>query len=155
MSHFCRATRKTPKNLDVVGVHSPCIQRAFDSVAHLPCIWLAFARIGVQSPTKKSISFLLSLLFFLIIGNGFQRFVGQTSITSIFFKYTVCGKKVKKKKKKIKPPPVIEIAPPRFQVLAMGLGPASTALATKCERRVFIFVYISLVGGVIPFISFY
>ena len=76
MYHICRATHKIPKNLDVVGVHSPCIQRAFDNVAHLPCIWLAFARIGVQSPTKKSVRFLPSLLFF-IIGNGFQRSVGQ------------------------------------------------------------------------------
>ena len=31
MSHFCRATHKTAKNLDVVGVHLPCIWRAFDN----------------------------------------------------------------------------------------------------------------------------
>ena len=28
--------------------------------------------------------------FFLIIGNGFQRFVGQTSITSVYFKIQLC-----------------------------------------------------------------
>ena len=43
--------------------------------------------------------------FFFIIGNDFQRFVGQTSITLIFFKYTVCVKKGKKKKKKNQAPP--------------------------------------------------
>ena len=55
----------TPKNLDTVGVHLPRIQQAFgDNVVHLPCIWLAFAHIGVQSPTKKSVCFLPSLLYF-------------------------------------------------------------------------------------------
>ena len=113
MSHFCRATRKTPKNLGVVGVHLPCIRRAFKNVAHLPCIWLTFTRIGVQSPTKKSICFLPSLLF-LIIGNGFHRFVGQTSITSYFLNIQFVERKVKQKKRKknqaIAPPP-----PPDFK----------------------------------------
>ena len=112
MYHFCCAARKTPKNLNAVGVHSPSIRWAFDNVAHLPCIWLAIAYIGVQALTKKTFVFYHHFLFFVITGNGFQRFVGQTSITLIFFKYTVCGKKGKKKEKKIKPPPAIKIAPP-------------------------------------------
>ena len=89
MYHFCCATRKTPKNLNAVGVHLPSIQWAFDNVAHLPCIWLAIAYIGVQALTKKDICLLPSLSFFFITGNGFQRFVGQTSITLIFFKYSL------------------------------------------------------------------
>ena len=77
----------------------------------------------MQALTKKIIRFLPSLSFFFITGNGFQRFVGQTSITLIFFKYTVCGKKGKKKKKKKKKnqaTPVIEIAP---QISSPGYGP--------------------------------
>ena len=35
MFHFCRATCRICKNLDAVGVHSPCIWRAFDdNVVH-------------------------------------------------------------------------------------------------------------------------
>ena len=121
MCHFCRATRKTPKNLDAVDMHLPCIRWAFDNVAHLPCIWLAFAHIGVRAPTEKSIRFLPSLLFF-ITGNGGQRFVGQTSITSIFFKYTVCGKKGKIKNQA--PPGDRNYPPPPPQISSPGYGPA-------------------------------
>ena len=81
---------------------------------HLPCIWRAFDDNGVQLPIKhavtiiralhlarirshwcavadpKIVRFLPSFPFFFIIGNGFQRFVGQTSITSIFSKIQLC-----------------------------------------------------------------
>ena len=128
MSHFCCATRKTPKNLDAVGVHSPCIRRAFDSIAHLPCIWLTFAHIGVQLPTKKkkkkksSFSTITSFFFFFVIGNDFHRFVGKTSITSIFFNIQFVKRKVQKKKKKKSSPPCKRNSSPRFQV--SGYGPA-------------------------------
>ena len=63
-SRFRWGPRKTPKNLDTVGVHSPCIRGAFeDNVAHSARILLTFARIGVQSPAKKIVHFLPSLLF--------------------------------------------------------------------------------------------
>ena len=113
-----------------------CMWWAFDNVAHLPCIWLAFARVVVQSPTKKSVHFLPWLHFFFIIGNGFQRFLGQTFITSISFKYTVCGKKGRKK---ISLPPVREIAPPDFNsFLRAWAKPDSRAPVppshTRCSR---------------------
>ena len=62
-------------------------------------------------------SFSTMASFFFIIGNGFQRFVGQTFITSISFKYTVCGKKGRKKISS----PGERNSPPGFQVLATGL----------------------------------
>ena len=93
MSHICRATCKTPKNLDVVGVHVAGIRQCSAFALHLACIRSRCSAVADQK--KHSFSTMAS--FFFIIGNGFQRFVGQTFITSISFKYTVCGKKGRKK----------------------------------------------------------
>ena len=84
-------------------MHLPCILRAFDdngmqlpikkTVTIMQTFHLARIRshIGVQSPIKVFAFYHHFLLFFFILGNGFQRFVGQTFITSIFSKYNyVC-----------------------------------------------------------------
>ena len=127
MSHICRATCKTPKNLDVVGVHVVGIRQCSAFALHLACIRSRCSAVADQK--KRSFSTMAS--FFFIIGNCFQRFVGQTFITSISFKYTVCGKKGRKKIS----PPVREIAPPGFQVLATGLPqchPSIFAFSSVC-----------------------
>ena len=99
MSHICRATCKTPKNLDVVGMHVVGIRQCSAFALHLACIR---SRCSAVNQKKRSFSTMAS--FFFIIGNGFQRFVGQTFITSISFKYTVCGKKGRKKNQPPPPP---------------------------------------------------
>ena len=109
MSHICRATCKTPKNLDVVGIRQ-CSAFAL----HLACIRSRCSAVADQK--KRSFSTMAS--FFFIIGNGFQRFVGQTFITSISFKYTVCGKKGRKKISS----PGERNSPPRIS--SPGYGPA-------------------------------
>ena len=110
-----------------------CMWWAFDNVAHLPCIWLAFARVVVQSSIKKSFRFLPWLhFFFFIIGNGFQRFVGQTFITSISFKYTVCGKKGRKKIS-LPPPPGERNSPP--WISSPGYGPVREPGTHRCNTN--------------------
>ena len=79
-------------------------------LAHIRSHWSAVA------DQKKHL--FSTITFFFIIGNDFRRFVGQTSITSIFLKYVVRGKKGEKNQA----PPVIEIAPPP-QISSPGYGP--------------------------------
>ena len=131
MSHICRATCKTPKNLDVVGVHVVGIRQCSAFALHLACIRLRCSAVADQK--KRSFSTMAS--FFFIIGNGFQIFVGQTFITSISFKYTVCGKKGRKKIS----PPGERNSPPRISSPGYGPGqrprPASRTNTGAASQR--------------------
>ena len=62
MSHICRATCKTPKNLDVVGVHVVGIRQCSAFALHLACIRSRCSAVADQK--KRSFSTMASFFFY-------------------------------------------------------------------------------------------
>ena len=119
MSHICRATCKTPKNLDVVGVHVAGIRQCSAFALHLACIR---SRCSAVADQKKAFVFYHGFIFFY--HRKWFSEICRADFLSLRYLLNIQFVERKVKKKSSPPGERNSPPPPPPRISSPGYGPA-------------------------------